>query len=143
MMLVWMLDAGLPRPLMNQPIFDLTGRHLATPDLLDLESGAAGEYNGAVHPVGSRSAADRRREELLRDHGLECFTLSAADTSDRDQMARRMIAARRRAKWETESERAWTIQQPPWWRPTETVAQRRALSEEDRFRLLAHRRSAA
>lgn len=143
MMLIWMLDAGLPPPLMNQPIFDRSGRHLATPDLLDVESGVAGEYDGAFHVVGSQPAVDRRREELLRDHGIECFTMTAADTADRERMARRMFAARRRAKREAESERLWTTQQPPWWRPTETVAQRRALSDEDRTRLLAHRRTAA
>jgi hypothetical protein len=143
MMLIWMVDAGLPRPLMNQPIFDRDGRHLATPDLLDVEAGAIGEYNGAVHLVGAQPAKDRRREELLRDHDLESFTMMAGDGADRDAMAQRMVATRRRARWQAESERSWTIEQPSWWRPTETVAQRRALSEDERRYLLANRRRAA
>lgn len=142
LMLIWMLDAGLPRPLMNQPIFDRRGRHLATPDLLDVEAGVAGEYDGAFHLVGAQPARDRRREELLRDHHLECFTMMSGDSIDREAMARRMIATRRRAKWQAESERPWTIQPPSWWRPTETVAQRRELGEEERRYLLARRRVA-
>jgi hypothetical protein len=92
--------------------------------------------------VGKQSAKDRRREELLRDHGLESFTMMAGDGADRDAMAQRMVAARRRAKWQAESERTWTIQPPAWWRPTETVAQRRELTEEERTYLLANRRAA-
>lgn len=142
MMLIWMIDADLPRPLMNQPVFDLNGRHIGTPDLLDVEAGVYGEYNSLLHLVGHQPVEDRRREERLRDHGLECFTMMAEDSSDREGMARRMVATRRRARWQAESKRIWTIEPPPWWRPTDTVAQRRALSDDERRHLLAFRKVA-
>jgi hypothetical protein len=139
MMLVWILDAGLPAPLMNQPIFDRHGRHLGTPDLLDLEAGVVGEYDGALHLQGRQRRKDIGREERFRDHGLECFVAMAGDLVDRSAMATRMRSARRRARWEPEDARRWTIEPPAWWTPTVTVAQRRALSEQQRALLLRHR----
>lgn len=142
MMLIWMVDADLPRPLMNQPVFDLDGRHVATPDLLDVEAGLACEYNGSLHLDGRQHALDRRREDVLRDMGLETFTMLAADRADQARTAERMRAARRRARWEPEARRRWTIVPPAWWTPTVTVAQRRALTPQMRSRLLGHRRVA-
>ena len=56
----------------------------------------------------------------------------------RDEVAARIVAARERALSHSNL-RLWTIDQPAWWIPTETVAQRRALSEAERARLLARR----
>ena len=142
MMLVWRLDAGLPRPLMNQPVFDRHGRHVGTPDLLDQESGTVGEYDGAHHLGGAQRSIDVRREERYRDLGLECFTMLAGDAADRAGTAARMQAARRRARWLPEERRAWTIQPPPWWIETVTVEQRRQLNRSQRETLLGHRRAA-
>lgn len=142
MSLIWQLDAHLPRPLLNQPVFDRNGRHVGTPDLLDVEAGLVGEYNGALHLIGERPAADVRREERFRDVGLECFTMLAGDSANREEMARRMEAARRRARWLPPDQRAWTVEPPPWWIPTVTVEQRRRLTPEQRRRLLRHRRPA-
>lgn len=139
MRMIWQLNAGLPRPLMNMPIFDLTGRHIGTPDLLDVQAGVAGEYNGALHLEGARRARDVRQEEAFRNVGLECFTMLAGDSADPDRMAARMIEARERARWVSEGDRAWTIVPPSWWIPTVTVAQRRALSDGQRRRLLRNR----
>jgi hypothetical protein len=75
MMLVWRSHAGLPVPLMNRPVFDLAGRHVGTPDLLDVESGTVFEQDGAVHLAAGRRAHDVRREEAFRDLGLEYCTL--------------------------------------------------------------------
>ena len=47
-----------------------------------------------------------------------------------------MIAARQRALWLPEADRAWTIVPPDWWVPITTVEMRRALSEADRQRWL-------
>jgi hypothetical protein len=142
MMLVWRLVADLPAPLMNQPVFDLDGRHLGTPDLLDPDSGTLIEYDGAVHLDVVQRARDVRREEAFRDVGLECGTLLSGDLSSPGQAAQRMHAARRRARWESPESRRWTIEPPAWWVPTTTVAQRRALSPSQRSRLLRHRRAA-
>jgi hypothetical protein len=135
----WELDAGFPRPLCNHPVFDLGGRHIGTPDLLDIEAGVVGEYDGALHLAGGRRAVDLQREGRFRRVGLEYFTIVAADKKDPERIVRRMVETRSRARWEAESSRAWTVVPPPWWVPTVTVAQRRALSEAQRARFLGRR----
>lgn len=136
--LAWELDGGFPRPLCNVPIFDMSGHHLLTPDIFDPEAGVAGEYDGAMHLAGERRRKDRDREELMRDHGLEHFTVLAGDLGT-SRALERMHAARARARFVPAGRRTWTIETPPWWTPTATVAQRRALNEEQRRRLLANR----
>jgi hypothetical protein len=139
MVIVWRVDAELPRPLCNQPLFDLYGHHIGTPDLLDIEAGVVGQYEGGLHLAGAQRSIDERAEELYRDFGLECFTMLAADRASTGRMAARMHAARKRALWEAESRRRWTIEPPPWWTPTNTVELRRALDAEQQRRLLRYR----
>lgn len=131
MRLVWVLDAGFPPPLSNRPVFDRNGRFLATPDLLDPESGTFGEYDGSLHLVTKQRRADVRRMDVLRDHGLESFTAVAGDVGSRS-LVDRMVRARARAKWEAESQRSWTIIPPAWWTPTHSVALRRGLPLDHR-----------
>jgi hypothetical protein len=99
-------------------------------------AGVVGEYDGALHLAGEQRASDVRRMEAFRAVGLETFTMLSSDLPRRRQMADRMIAARKRALWLAESVRPWTIEPPPWWTPTVTVAQRRALSDDERRRWL-------
>jgi len=139
MVLTWRLEADLPRPLCNQPLFDLDGRHIGTPDLVDLEAGVIGQYHGGLHLSGTQRAIDERAVERYRDVGLECFSMLAADRGRAGRMAERMHAARSRARWEAESLRRWTIEQPPWWTATHTVELRRALSAQQKERLLRYR----
>jgi hypothetical protein len=141
MRLVWELDAGFPRPLCNRPVFDLHGTHIATPDLLDFESGTVGEYDGALHLAGAQRSRDAERENRLRNAGLEPFVAFASDLAHPERAVRRMVDARRRAKWEPESRRRWTIEPPPWWTPTHTVEQRRHLDATQRVRFLGRRAS--
>ncbi len=115
MRLVWELDAELPRPLCNAPIFSRNGTLLGFPDLLDPVAGVVGEYDGAVHLAAANRRADVAREERFRDHGLEYFTLVAGDLRDRDAVVRRMRRARQRARCLPETERAWTLVAPAWW----------------------------
>ena len=136
MRLIWMLFAELPRPLMNQPVFDLRGHHVGTPDLLDVESGLYGEYDSELHLEGRRRLRDCVREDAFRRLGLEPVVMVTGQ--DRDEVASRIVRAHERALRHG-NDRLWTIEQPSWWLPTETVAQRRALSEADRARLLARR----
>ena len=136
MRLIWTHTAGLGRPLTNRPVFDLHGRHVGTPDLLDVEAGVYGEYDGAMHLDGKRRLRDLVREDAFRRLGLEGVVMVAGE--NRDEVAARIIAAHDRAVRHG-NPRLWTIDQPHWWMPTETVAQRRALSEANRARLLAHR----
>ncbi|HEX5860815.1 MAG TPA: hypothetical protein VFY58_03175 [Nocardioides sp.] len=143
MRLIWMLDAGLPRPLSNHPVFDRLGRHVGTPDLLDPVAGVVGEYDGSLHLVGSQRRLDRDREERFRRVGLEYFTMLSGDGADRQRMAERMHAVRARARWAAMSRREWTVQLPPWWVPTFTVEQRRNLDDGQRTRFLRWRRRTA
>jgi hypothetical protein len=142
MRLTWVLDAGLPRPLCNVPVFDRAGNHIGTPDLFDEEAGVVGEYDGSLHLEGAQRARDVRREEAFRRHGLEYFTMLAGDSSDRGRIVDRMQATRRRAKWRAPTERSWTITPPAWWTPADTVERRRNLNDAARARLLRLRRRA-
>lgn len=141
MRLVWVLDAGFPPPLCNRPVFDLAGNHVATPDLLDVAAGVAGEYNGGLHLDRDRNARDIAREDKVRNLGLEPFTIVAGDIGHPERVVQRMRDARRRAKWELKSGRRWTVEPPPWWTPTHTVALRRQLAATRRARLLRGRAS--
>lgn len=138
--LVWKLDAGLPDVLANRPIFDRRGRHLATPDLLDEEAGVVVEYGGVIHLDPAMRRSDIGREELFRALGLEVVAVTAG--MSRESVAARMVAARDRARFVSESRREWTTRPPSWWVSTATVADRRALIGDQRDRLLAYRRTA-
>ena len=138
---VWTCDAGLPRPLMNQPVFDLAGKHIGTPDLLDVEAGVAGEYEGVdAHLNPDARHHDITREDAFRSVGLEYVTVVGRDVRNRAALAARMTAARSRARWLPAERRRWTVVPPDWWVPTVTVEQRRALTPGQRHRWLAHRR---
>ena len=141
MRLVWVLQAGFPTPVSNRPVFDRMGHHVATPDLLDLESGTYGEYDGSLHLLGAARAHDVSRENDLRNLGLEGFTILSADIPHPERAVQKMADARRRAKWQPESQRQWTIEPPWWWTPTHTVDLRRQLSESQRARFLRRRAS--
>jgi hypothetical protein len=136
---MWEHLAGLPRPLCNRPVFDLAGHHLGTPDLIDPVAGVIGEYNGAHHFERARRALDIRREAAFRAAGLEGVEMQADDLADPWPFLARLRQAYARAQRLPASERRWTVELPPWWVPTFTVAQRRALDDEQRRRLLALR----
>lgn len=142
MRLIWILDAGFPPPFCNRPVFDLEGRHIGTPDIIDVEAGVVGQYNGKLHLEGGRHAKDLQAEAAYRRVGLEYFTMVASDQrSPETTILPRMVEARQRAHFEAESARRWTIEPPLWWTLTTTVAARRALDERQRGRLLRYRAS--
>jgi hypothetical protein len=122
--LLWTLDAGLPRPLCNVPLFDLTGRHIGTPDLFDPEVGLVGEYDGALHLAGRQRSRDLAREHRFRSHGLEYVAVVGHDLRRPDQVVERLHAARDRAGGPSASS-TWTLVPPPWWTPARSVAARR------------------
>ena len=82
MRLVWVLDAELPPPLVNKPVFDLNGRLLGVADLLDPQAGVVGEFDGAEHRAARRHTADVEREDRLRRHGLEVFRVTGLGLLD-------------------------------------------------------------
>jgi hypothetical protein len=133
---VWCALAGLPRPLCNRPVFDLNGRLIGTPDLLDPVAGVAGEYDSTLHLETAQRARDVHRESLFRAAGLEYVTMLAADLARPAAFVVRLRQAYVRAARQSVSERAWTIELPSWWVPTFTVDQRRALDNRQRERFL-------
>jgi hypothetical protein len=115
MRLVWLLDAGLPSPRVNQSIFDLRGRLLGIADLLDPVAGVVGEYDGADHRSAHRQSKDVGREELFRRYGLEVFRVTGPDMPFRQRIVSRMRATRERAKWLPPERCQWTITAPVGW----------------------------
>ena len=130
---------GIAGVVSNRPVFDLDGRHIGTPDALDLERGMVAEYDGAVHLAGKQRAKDLRRESAFRRVGLEYVTMVAADRRDPADFIRRAHEARARAHRTPVADRRWTIDPPGWWTPTHTVEMRRALADWQRERYLRAR----
>lgn len=139
----WVVTADCPPPLFNVPIFDLAGRHLATPDLVDPTTGVCGEYAGDVHLLRAQRARDVSREGAVRAVDLEPVTMVAADRFAPAGFVQRLHDAYARAARRPAIGPAWTIEQPSWWIDTSTVARRRALTESQRRVALAWRRTAA
>ena len=133
MRLLWVRELGISPVVANHPVFDLSGRFVATPDLLDLSGGVAGEYDGRLHLQGRQRARDITREGALRAVGLEYVTMTAADLADPSDFLRRTRQARERA---AHLPRRWTIESPEGWVDTTTVAARRGLTTSQRGRLL-------
>ena len=135
----WVDVAGRPRPVCNRPLFDRrTGAHIGTPDVFDPVAGVAGEYDGDVHLVRRQRDRDLRREGAFREHAIEIAVMTAADRHDASAFVRRLATAYEHAARHP-PERTWTLEQPWWWTPTETVEQRRAITGSQRRRLLGHR----
>lgn len=140
----WHVEGRRPMPLANRPVFDRAGRHVGTPDMIDAEAGVFGQYEGAkVHLVGAQRSTDIRQDAAYRDLGLEGVTMVAEDCGDTRSFVARLHEAYSRASRRPFGERRWLLEPPPWWVPTATVEQRRALVGTQRDRLLAYRRTAA
>lgn len=139
---VWTHDAALPRPLANRPVFDLAGRLIGTPDLLDPVAGVAGEYDSQLHHQAGRRRRDLAREDRFRAAGLEPVAMVTGELANPWGFVARLRAAYARAGQRVAADRRWTVDHPGWWVPTETVAERRALSPEQRDTWLAYRRRA-
>lgn len=104
--MIWELDAGRPRPLVNQPVRDRSGRLVGIADLFDPVAGVAGEYDGALHRDRSRHRRDVERHELFRAHRIEVVTMVAGDRVQ--VVVQRIRAAYDRALWLPEADRTWT-----------------------------------
>jgi len=139
---VWRSAVPGAQLMCNVPVFDQRGRLVGVPDLLDAEAGVIGEYDGAAHLDGRQRTIDVRREGQFRGRRLEYVTMIATDLRNASHFVQRLETAYLRAADNRGRERSWTTDQPTWWTPTQAVAQRRALPEWQRGRLLAHRLSA-
>ena len=90
---LWRVEAGLPRPLCNWSVRTPDGFLLAEVDLLDVEAGVVGEYDGAHHAAADQRAVDNARHEVLERHGLRVVQ-SGRHRSDRRTAADRAEAPR-------------------------------------------------
>jgi hypothetical protein len=115
MRLIWEIDAGLPRPMVNQPVFTLDGRLIGYADLFDEEAGLFGEYDGADHRWAARQTRDVAREDGCRRLGLEYFKVTGLDVVDRPRVVDRMHCTRARALFLPSTKRQWTLAPPPGW----------------------------
>lgn len=116
MRMMWTLSAGLPRPLVNRPVFALDGRLLGVADLLDEESGTVGEYDGEDHRDLDNHTSDNAREERLEEAGLVVTRLTALDMRRPDLVVRRLTSAWSRGMSRDRSRDRWTLEQPEWYR---------------------------
>lgn len=124
------------RPLPNVPLFDLTGRHIGTPDLVDVARGVAGEYDGLVHLGRDQRRADRTRDERFAAHGIQLVRWLSGDRPG-DFLAR--LARAYDAAAAVGGSRSWSADPPRGWVSTTTVDARRALTPSERDRLLRYR----
>ena len=76
---VWVMEAGLPIPLVNRSICDGEGTLLGEPDLLDDEAGLVGEFDGSGHREIRQHTADNIREEFFENLGLEVVRATSID----------------------------------------------------------------
>ena len=121
----YVLDLGLPTPLVNRPVFDRLGHFFGVPDLLDEEAGLALEYDGvrwrsSRTPNGHRDVDQHRddnvREELLERTGLIVVRADQVDVARlRQRLARRVLSARAHGLRGDRTQDGWTIEEPPGW----------------------------
>jgi hypothetical protein len=128
--MVWTLDAALPRPLCNPPVFDLDGYLLGYPDLLDADAATVGEYDGSGHRDRDQHHQDNIREELFEHHGLVVTRASSMDFRDRRSLAARMLRAHRRGLARDRHRDRWTLEPPPDWGGLSAEAELRAIHDE-------------
>jgi hypothetical protein len=131
--LIWVLDAGLPAPLVNCEVFTRQGRLLGVADLFDPVAGLVGEFDGADHRGARRHSQDVAREEGFRRAGLEVVTVTGPDLPRRQLVVDRLRSVRARARFLPEEDSAWTLVPPPEWdvpEPLDALIERRAWMRE-------------
>ncbi|WP_154402218.1 hypothetical protein [Ornithinimicrobium cavernae] len=89
------IQAGLPTPVVNQPVHDLRGDFVARVDLCDPETGLAAEYQGLPHRVDLAEELDEKRAKRLRRMNLEVVEVWK---EDRPRIETILLESARRAK---------------------------------------------
>jgi hypothetical protein len=114
--LVWVLEAALPRPLVNQPVYSDLGHLLGIPDLFEPHSGLVAEYDGAGHREAAQHSSDNAREEELEHAGLTVVRVTGLDLAHR----RRRVVHRLRSAYHDGLARdrhrdRWSLRPTPKW----------------------------
>jgi hypothetical protein len=81
--MLWVLEAELPMPLVNPEIVDDDGCSRGVVDLLDVEAGLVGEYDGAHHATADQRSIDHARREQLQRAGLRVVQHTGRDLRGR------------------------------------------------------------
>lgn len=103
-------DAGLPPPEVNVSVCDDRGRFLGVPDLLDLDAGLVGEFDGSGHREAAQHRADNEREERFERAGLVVVRFTAADLlAPNDAVERRIRAGRDEGLVRDRSRDRWCV----------------------------------
>jgi hypothetical protein len=110
------LPAGLPRPLVNRPVFDLDGNFLGIPDLFDPQAGLVTEFDGQDHRRRRQHQADNLREERLEAANLVVCRVDSLDLRQPVPLIERLNARYAQATSRDRRRDRWTIEQPLWWR---------------------------
>lgn len=110
--LIWCLDAQLPRPRLNWPVADASGRFIGRPDLLSTELAVIGEFDGSRHRTRDQHREDLRRDDRFRAVGLETFRVVGADLGDSGLVLDRIKTAVERSRTSTVP-RTWSLQANP------------------------------
>lgn len=126
--MMWVLEAGLPHPLLNQWLYARDGgRLLGCADLFDAQAGLVGEYDGGHHAAAGRRARDHRRREDLERAGLVVVQHTSVDLAEGRPLA---VARLRRAhavgRARDRSADGWVVGDAPSWATSAAAAATRA-----------------
>jgi hypothetical protein len=90
---LWIVEAGLSRPECNAYLIGGLGQVLGMPDLLLVEAGFVGEYDGAHHRDLEAHTLDNAREEDFESLGLVVVRATSLDLGPRRQLTVRRLQA--------------------------------------------------
>ena len=86
-----LLNAGLPRPIVQAKLHDARGREIARADLYYPDARLVIEYDGTNHR--DRLIDDNRRQNLLVDAGFQVLRFTAADLNQRPGAVAALVRA--------------------------------------------------
>ncbi len=109
-------QAGLPKPLVNRPVFNLEERLIGIPDLFDPEAGLATEFDGKDHRSRRQHRADNLREEDLESANLTVCRVDSLDLRSPVPLCERLCRRYAQGMARDRSRDQWTLRIPDWWR---------------------------
>lgn len=107
--LVWVLDAGLPEPMVNPEVRDASRALLGLPDLLDERTGLVAEYDGGQHRRLGAHTEDNAREERFERVGMTVVRATSLDQGP--PLVARLRAGHADAR--SRPRGAWTAREQP------------------------------
>lgn len=115
------LQAGLPAPWVNVPIFSSTEDFLGIADLFDPYAAVVTEFDGDQHREHRQHHLDNIREEGFESANLtvvrtDSLDLNVATNPDRRGLIRRLHDGYRRGSSRDLTKDRWTLIVPDWWR---------------------------